>query len=1222
MATTAQKRSASSPPRPEGVPISFGGDAPEQPPPKVLITGNPNTIMEMKVKINESFAEVWKHLQEIRGLANAERMDNFTVLNLRAKVEQDAAAVEKFKGEFETRLNKAEENAAAVEKFKGELEAKITKVEGIANQVNVLEAKVNAAAADAEELLKRSRETAAEILEKHDGLKNATAAHEQHTAQLTEFAAKLGKQKDFIMNEVKIIEGRLDTGTDDAMRTAKLGAKRLDILEEKVKIVRSDMADMRAGERDERRRSPAAVRHDANSTSGHPYTSVSMPTPPTELPPGMGQGTPGGLPHSHSSARSKDGCTGHCFHVTDLLANEIDVNHRLEVMELRWSSADSTVEQANHKFGLLKTRVEDLDRALQAYLGDAWERSLANQGNHSANTGAPLGNSVPWPATWAAGATSAGMPAAAASGMPSAPCGAPASAHHSQVPGFGVSGAPGAPLGNPSFSSAWTPGPRTDPRSPMDYNYMTATHNTHNPGGQWGQPNSNNEGWNPPSGSPYRQFEASRGSWGPEGPTSMGTPLGAQGSGWNPEAAKPMTEYTKVFEEKTAQNNSYDGSIDKGAAWLKWTKLYFIGNCPDVERLLQMSESAPGKITSEHVRNLDHPDSPFKTSGSATASMVSSHIWRYLNQATTARARAIFENLEHRNGLEAWRRIYRHVHKGTPLHKHTLGVKIQQPAKYLKDAGNLALGVDQWEADIQAYVETGGQAPPQDQMIMNLCGVLPPVLRDNLLWRTHEFQDYSHFKYYVIEQAERLEHFGGKSSVNFVGAMDEEQLMEELEQKATDFPELSEALAVLRDKRNQRNGARQRPPYVQPPPRALPGVTRDRDRGDRDRKKTKCINCGGDHQTALCRAAKREKTDRPCWTCGKTGHVSAQCPEKKSGTNLLQDDDKDLDCFIVSEGDEYQEIKSRPRPQGVRLADFITTPTHNRWKALESPDEPHTNATSTIPNEADNMVERCHGCGWQGVSEKRQVCPDCHGQQCLSAAVLAHREKQATRAVHSAPKPSLGSFRPSTTPGRKLMDVTDLMDSLTMTRDEDGRVRANVEDVEKFCEMLHDSAHILEYDADDVLAAEDGEIIIEVTIDSGSVEHVMNREEVPTCAVLESPGSRMGKNFMAANGTKLPNEGEFHLEVHPEGSMKGLNAVVQAANVTRPLFSVSKICDASTDTEVTFNSKICQVKKGGRLVATFYRKGGLYTAKMRVNDRSIKKDSREASSFPRQGVKR
>ncbi len=233
----SMKRSASTPPKPDGSPTSFGDDATHEPPPKVLIIGAPNTVMEMKEKINEGFAEVWKHLQEIRGLASAERVDNFTVLNLRAKVEQDAAAAEKFKGEFE---------------------AKLAKVEGIADQVNVLEAKVSAAAADAEELLKRSRETAAEILEKHEGLKSATAAHEQHTAQLTEFAAKLGKQKDFIMNEVKIIEGRLDADTDDAMRTAKLAAKRLDILEEKVKAMRSELTSLHLGERDERRRSPAA----------------------------------------------------------------------------------------------------------------------------------------------------------------------------------------------------------------------------------------------------------------------------------------------------------------------------------------------------------------------------------------------------------------------------------------------------------------------------------------------------------------------------------------------------------------------------------------------------------------------------------------------------------------------------------------------------------------------------------------------------------------------------------------------------------------------------------------------------------------------------------------------------------------------------------------------------------------------------------------------------
>jgi len=692
-----------------------------------------------------------------------------------------------------------------------------------------------------------------------------------------------------------------------------------------------------------------------------------------------------------------------------------------------------------------------------------------------------------------------------------------------------------------------------------------------------------------------------------------------------------MSEYTKVFEEKTAQNNTYDGSVDKGAAWLKWTKLYFIGNCPDVERLLQMAEAAPGKITSEHVRNLDAPGSPFRTSVGTTASMISGHVWKYLNQATTARARAIFENLEHRNGLEAWRRIHRYVHKGTPLHKHTLGVKIQQPAKYLKDAGNLALGVDQWEADIQAYVETGGQAPPQDQMIMNLCGVLPPVLRDNLLWRTHEFQDYNHFKYYVLEQAERLEHFGGRSAVNFVGLTEDEQLIQELENKTADFPEFAEALAVIRDKRGQKGNQRPRPQgtTVPPPPRALPGVTRDR-----DRKKVKCINCGGAHTSAQCRAAKRDKSDRPCWICGKPGHVAAQCSEKqKGGTNLLQDGDEDLDCLVFADADGWREAKGKPRPQGVTLADFIPTPTTNRWRALEPSDEPHTEKTTEIPNSADNMVERCHRCGWQGVASTRQTCPDCRGQQCLSAVVTtpvltqtatAKRCSASTQQCPTAAVATPASVQTASTK-RYLakhgsMDITDMMEALEMTRDDDGRVRATVKDIDKFCEMVHDATHILEYDADDVLAAEDGEILIEVTMDSGSVEHVMNREEVPTCAVLESQGSRMGKNFMAANGTKLPNEGEFHLEVLPEGAVKGLNTVVQAANVTRPLFSVSKICDTSTDTEVTFNSRICQVKKGGRVVATFHRKGGLYVAKMRVKDRS--KGPREASGFPRQGVKR
>ena len=97
-----------------------------------------------------------------------------------------------------------------------------------------------------------------------------------------------------------------------------------------------------------------------------------MPTPSPE---GMARDEP---PRPwHSSACPGQACIGHCVHVDDLLAGALETDKRLDIMEMRWSAADSTVEQANRKFGQLKARVEKLDRALQAFMGDAWEKNLA-----------------------------------------------------------------------------------------------------------------------------------------------------------------------------------------------------------------------------------------------------------------------------------------------------------------------------------------------------------------------------------------------------------------------------------------------------------------------------------------------------------------------------------------------------------------------------------------------------------------------------------------------------------------------------------------------------------------------------------------------------------------------------------------------------------------------------------------------------------------------------
>ena len=66
-----------------------------------------------------------------------------------------------------------------------------------------------------------------------------------------------------------------------------------------------------------------------------------------------------------------------------------------------------------------------------------------------------------------------------------------------------------------------------------------------------------------------------------------------------------------------------------------------------------------------------------------------------------------------------------------------------------------------------------------------------------------------------------------------------------------------------------------------------------------------------------------------------------------------------------------------------------------------------------------------------------------------------------------------------------------------------------------------------------------------------------------------------------------------------DGSNQELNSIFQVAEITRPLMSVSRICDQ--DLECLFSKSCAKVlTPSGEVVATFERDGGLYTAKMRL----------------------
>ena len=80
---------------------------------------------------------------------------------------------------------------------------------------------------------------------------------------------------------------------------------------------------------------------------------------------------------------------------------------------------------------------------------------------------------------------------------------------------------------------------------------------------------------------------------------------------------------------------------------------------------------------------------------------------------------------------------------------------------------------------------------------------------------------------------------------------------------------------------------------------------------------------------------------------------------------------------------------------------------------------------------------------------------------------------------------------------------------------------------------------------------------------------------------------------------------------------KNIKSVFQVADVTRALYSVSKICDDGC--EVHFTDKVATVTKDGKVVTKFGREGGPYCVEMQIKDEP---DNGEESPFVGQGVKR
>ena len=153
----------------------------------------------------------------------------------------------------------------------------------------------------------------------------------------------------------------------------------------------------------------------------------------------------------------------------------------------------------------------------------------------------------------------------------------------------------------------------------------------------------------------------------------------------------------------------------------------------------------------------------------------------------------------------------------------------------------------------------------------------------------------------------------------------------------------------------------------------------------------------------------------------------------------------------------------------------------------------------------------------------------------------------------------------------------------------------DAEDVKELLNVSHEEAEFLDEE-------------FEAALDSGAGDHVASSESAPCYVVEESSGSRSGQHFIGAGGHRMKNQGQMRLALRADNGKRGkdIRVTVQAAKVTRPLLSVSKICDNGM--KVTFDDKLAIIyDREGREVCRFVRSKGLYIAKMKIRNPAFKR---------------
>ena len=126
---------------------------------------------------------------------------------------------------------------------------------------------------------------------------------------------------------------------------------------------------------------------------------------------------------------------------------------------------------------------------------------------------------------------------------------------------------------------------------------------------------------------------------------------------------------------------------------------------------------------------------------------------------------------------------------------------------------------------------------------------------------------------------------------------------------------------------------------------------------------------------------------------------------------------------------------------------------------------------------------------------------------------------------------------------------------------------------------------------------------IELAVDSGATETVINEDMIRSVEMKEGPASRRGVEYEVANGVRIPNLGEKKfVGISEEGAERNITA--QVCDVNKALLSVKKILTAGN--RVVFDESGSYIEDKGTGDKMWMKEvNGMYMLKMWVRAQRV-----------------